>query len=46
MGPQHVNNLENLLGRVDSGNQVIATEETFISEDITFARRDSSFVDG
>ena len=32
----------NLLGRVDSGNQVVATEETFISEDITNARRDSS----
>ena len=42
MGPQHVNNLESLLGRVDSGNQVVATEETFISEDITNARRDSS----
>ena len=42
MGPQHVNNLENLLERVDSGNQVVATEETFISEDITNARRDSS----
>ena len=25
MGPQHVNNLENLLERVDSGNQVVAT---------------------
>ncbi len=42
MGPQHVNNLENLLERVDSGNQVIATEEKFISEDITYARRESS----
>jgi len=42
MGPQHVNNLENLLGKVDSGNQVAATEETFISEDITNARRESS----
>ena len=42
MGPQHINNLENLLERVDSGNQVVATEETFISEDITIARRDSS----
>ena len=42
MGPQHVNNLENLLGRVDLGNQVAATEETFISEDITSARRESS----
>ena len=42
MGPQHVNNLENLLGQVDLGNQVAATEETFISEDITSARRESS----
>ena len=41
MGPQHVNNLENLLERVDSGNQVVATEEKFISEDITNARRES-----
>ena len=42
MGPQHVNNLENLLGKVDLGNQVAATEEAFISEDITNARRESS----
>ena len=42
MGPQHVNNLENLLNKVESGNQVVATEETFISEDITNARRESS----
>ena len=42
MGPQHVNNLENLLERVDSGNQVIATEDKYISEDITNARRESS----
>ena len=42
MGPQHINNLENLLGKVDLGNQVAATEETFISEDITSARRESS----
>ena len=42
MGPQHVNNLENLLEKVDSGNQVVATEEKFISEDITNARRESS----
>ncbi len=41
MGPQHVNNLENLLERVDSGNQVVATEDAFISEDITNARRES-----
>ena len=42
MGPQHVNNLENLLERVELGNQVVATEEKFISEDITNARRESS----
>ena len=42
MGPQHVNNLENLLGKVDLGNQVLATEEKYISEDITNARRESS----
>ena len=42
MGPQHVNNLENLLGKVELGNQVAATEESFISEDITNARRESS----
>ncbi len=42
MGPQHVNNLENLLERVDLGNQVVATEEKYISEDITNARRESS----
>tara|TARA_B100000212_G_scaffold190975_1_gene143961 strand:+ start:58 stop:1458 length:1401 start_codon:yes stop_codon:yes gene_type:complete len=42
MGPQHVNNLENLLERVDSGNQVVATEDKYISEDITNARRESS----
>ena len=42
MGPQHINNLENLLEKVDSGNQIVATEETYISEDITNARRDSS----
>ena len=42
MGPQHVNNLESLLEKVELGNQVVATEETFISEDITNARRESS----
>ncbi len=42
MGPQHVNNLENLLEKVDLGNQVLATEEKFISEDITNARRESA----
>ena len=42
MGPQHVNNLQNLLEKVESGNQVVATEEKYISEDITSARRESS----
>ena len=42
MGPQHVNNLENLLQRVDLGNQVIATEDKYISEDLTHARREST----
>ncbi len=34
--------MRNLLSKVDLGNQVAATEETFISEDITSARRESS----
>ncbi len=42
MGPQHVNNLQNLLEKVELGNQVVATEEKYISEDITSARRESS----
>ena len=41
MGPQHVNNLGNLLEKVDLGNQVIATDENFINEDITNAKRES-----
>ena len=41
MGPQHVNNLGNLLEKVALGNQVVATEETFISEDIVNPRRES-----
>ncbi len=42
MGPQHVNDLQNLLEKVELGNQVVATEEKYISEDITAARRESS----
>ena len=42
MGPQHANRLETLLQQVDSGQQVVATEEHHILEDITTARRDSS----
>ena len=41
MGPQHANRLESLLNRVESGQQVVATDEHQILEDITTARRDS-----
>ena len=41
MGPQHANRLASLLERVESGQQVVATEEHHILEDITTARRDS-----
>ncbi|MFM7169440.1 MAG: tRNA (N6-isopentenyl adenosine(37)-C2)-methylthiotransferase MiaB, partial [Cyanobium sp.] len=41
MGPQHANRLETLLTQVQSGKQVVATEEHHILEDITTARRDS-----
>jgi len=41
MGPQHANRLATLLERVESGQQVVATEEHHILEDITTARRDS-----
>ena len=41
MGPQHANRLENLLNQVDNGQQVLATEELHIIEDLTAARRDS-----
>tara|TARA_B100000700_G_scaffold325077_1_gene432861 strand:- start:4357 stop:5760 length:1404 start_codon:yes stop_codon:yes gene_type:complete len=41
MGPQHANRLETLLNQVDNGNQVVATEENKILEDVTTARRDS-----
>ena len=42
MGPQHANRLASLLERVESGQQVVATEEHTILEDITTARRDSA----
>ena len=42
MGPQHANRLETLLQQVNNGQQVVATEEHHILEDITTARRDSS----
>ena len=42
MGPQHANRLASLLAQVESGQQVVATEEHHILEDITAARRDSS----
>ena len=41
MGPQHANRLETLLTQVENGQQVLATEESFILEDLTTARRDS-----
>jgi len=42
MGPQHANRLETLLNQVDNGQQVVATDEHHILEDITTARRESS----
>ncbi len=41
MGPQHANRLETLLNQVDNGQQVVATDEYHILEDLTTARRDS-----
>jgi tRNA-2-methylthio-N6-dimethylallyladenosine synthase len=41
MGPQHANRLKDLLDSVFEGNQVVATEEVHILEDITQPRRDS-----
>ena len=41
MGPQHVNRLQTLLDKVEDGQQVLATDENHILEDITTARRDS-----
>ncbi len=42
MGPQHANRLQDLLEQVFEGNQVVATEEINILEDITKPRRDSN----
>jgi tRNA-2-methylthio-N6-dimethylallyladenosine synthase len=42
MGPQHVNRLGHLLEQVFNGNQVAATEDAYIEEDITTPRRHSS----
>ncbi len=42
MGPQHANRLATLLARVEDGQQVVATDEHHILEDITTARRDSA----
>lgn len=39
MGPQHANRLADLLEQVFAGNQVVATEEVHIMEDITKPRR-------
>ncbi len=41
MGPQHANRLETLLNKVDTGQQVVATENNHIIEDLTTARRES-----
>ncbi len=42
MGPQHANRLQILLQQVENGQQVVATNEQHILEDITTARRDSN----
>lgn len=42
MGPQHANRLEDLLGQVFDGAQVVATDPIHIVEDITKPRRDST----
>ena len=42
MGPQHANRLDTLLSKVEAGQQVVATDDHHILEDITTARRDSS----
>ena len=42
MGPQHVNRLDDLLTQVFQGNQIVATDEAFIEEDITSPRRNST----
>ena len=42
MGPQHANRLDSLLAQVESGQQVVATAEHHILEDITKPRREST----
>jgi tRNA-2-methylthio-N6-dimethylallyladenosine synthase len=42
IGPQHANRLDVLLAQVEQGQQVVATGEHHILEDITTARRDST----
>ena len=41
MGPQHANRLNGLLAQVHSGQQVVATSQQHILEDITVPRRES-----
>ncbi|MEM1367643.1 MAG: tRNA (N6-isopentenyl adenosine(37)-C2)-methylthiotransferase MiaB [Cyanobacteria bacterium P01_H01_bin.15] len=41
MGPQHANRIGDLLEQVFAGNQIVATEEIHIEEDITKPRRES-----
>ena len=41
MGPQHANRLNHLLAQVHSGQQVVATSQQHILEDITVPRRES-----
>lgn len=41
MGPHHANRLGDLLEQVDQGQQVVATDEIEILEDVTAPRRDS-----
>ena len=42
MGPQHANRLDVLLAQVEQGQQVLATQEHHILEDITTPRRESA----
>ncbi|MXY63458.1 MAG: tRNA (N6-isopentenyl adenosine(37)-C2)-methylthiotransferase MiaB, partial [Synechococcus sp. SB0665_bin_28] len=42
MGPQHANRLGSLLEQVESGQQVVATAEHHILEDLTRPRREST----
>ncbi|NJK40444.1 MAG: tRNA (N6-isopentenyl adenosine(37)-C2)-methylthiotransferase MiaB [Acaryochloridaceae cyanobacterium SU_2_1] len=41
LGPQHANRLQDLLEQVAAGQQIVATEQIQIVEDITKPRRDS-----